>query len=177
MRTVKYGAACSLDGFIAGSGGEIDWLHFSLDANEVMREYWKSIDTILMGRKTWDFAKSQGGGDGGSRSSGINTYVFSRTLGSIDAQGAELVRDDAGAFVRDLKQRAGKGICLMGGGDFARSLFEAGVIDEVELNVHPVLLGSGVPMFLDPCHRVALELAESRTIDGGCVYSTYRVKH
>jgi dihydrofolate reductase len=177
MRTVTYGAACSLDGFIAGSNGEIDWLHFSRDANEIMRSYWKSIDTILMGRKTWDFAVSQGGGGGGGGSSGMKTYVFSRTLGSIDAKGAELVRDDAGAFVRDLKQRAGKGICLMGGGDFARSLFEAGVIDEVGLNVHPVLLGSGVPMFLDPCHRVALELVESRTIDGGCVYSMYRVKH
>jgi dihydrofolate reductase len=65
----------------------------------------------------------------------------------------------------------------MGGGDFARSLFEAGVIDEVGLNVHPVLLGSGAPMFLDPCHRVALELVASRTIDGGCVYSMYRVRH
>jgi dihydrofolate reductase len=175
MRTVTYGAACSLDGFIAGSGGEIDWLHSSRDVNEIMREYWKSIDTILMGRKTWDFAVSQGGG--GGRSSGMKTYVFSRTLGSIDAKGAELVRDDAGAFVRDLKERPGKGICLMGGGDFARSLFEAGVIDEVGLNVHPVLLGSGAPMFLDPCHRVALELVASRTIDGGCVYSMYRVRH
>src|SRR2546430_16977721 len=70
MRTVTYGAACSLDGFIAGSSGEIDWLHFSLDVNEIMREYWKSIDTILMGRKTWDFAVSQGGGGGGGRPSG-----------------------------------------------------------------------------------------------------------
>ena len=176
MRTVTYGAACSLDGFIAGSGGEIDWLHSSRDVNEIIREYWKSIDTILMGRKTWEFAASQGGGGGGG-SSGMKTYVFSRTLGAIDAKGAELVRDDAGAFVRDLKQRSGKGICLMGGGEFARSLFEADMIDEVGLNVHPVLLGSGVPMFLDPCHRVALDLIESRTIGGGCVYSIYRVSH
>ena len=175
MRTVTYGAACSLDGFIAGAGGEIDWLRSSRDVNEIMREYWKSIDTILMGRKTWEFAVSQGGG--GGRSSGMKTYVFSRTLGAVDGKGAELIRDDAAAFVRDLRQRPGKGICLMGGGHFARSLFEAGVIDEVGLNVHPVLLGSGVPMFLDPCHRVALELVQSRTIDGGCVYSTYRVRH
>src|SRR5689334_11830445 len=54
MRTVTYGAACSLDGFIAGSGGEIDWLHMSGDVNQIMRDYWKSVDTILMGRKTWD---------------------------------------------------------------------------------------------------------------------------
>mgnify|MGYP003293691364 CR=1 FL=1 len=51
----------------------------------------------------------------------------------------------------------------------------AGVIDEVGVNVHPVLLGSGVPLFRDPGARVPLELAESRVIDGGCVLSIYRV--
>lgn len=175
MRIVTYGAACSLDGFIAGARGEIDWLHHSKDVNAIMRDYWKAVDTILMGRKTWDFAVSHGGGGTGG-SSKIKTYVFSRTLTSIDAKGVELVRGDAGAFVRDLKQRPGNGICVMGGGDFARSLFEANVVDEVGLNVHPVLLGAGVPMFLDPCHRVALELVQSRTIEGGCVYGLYRVK-
>ena len=176
MRTVTYGAACSLDGFIAGPTGEIDWLHFSPDVNAIMRDYWKSVDTILMGRKTWEQAVRMGGEKMGGTSK-IRTYIFSRTLTSLDAKGAELVRGDAGAFVRDLKNRSGTGICLMGGGDFARSLFEANVVDEVGLNVHPVLLGAGVPMFLDPCHRVGLELITSRTIEGGCVYSMYRVKH
>ncbi|HEY2375074.1 MAG TPA: dihydrofolate reductase family protein [Gemmatimonadaceae bacterium] len=175
MRRVTYGAACSLDGFIAGNNGEIDWLQSSRDVNEIMRDYWKSVDAILMGRKTWDQAVRMGGGMGGL--SKIGTYVFSRTLNSLDAKGAEVVRGDAGAFVRDLKQRAGKDICLMGGGDFARSLFEANVVDEVGMNVHPVLLGAGVPMFLDPSHRVGLELVTSRVIDGGCVYSMYRVRH
>lgn len=180
MRTVTYGAACSLDGFIAGTDGAIDWLHYSRDVNAIMKEYWSSIDTILMGRKTWEDAVRRGGGDGGGRggaSSKIRTYVFSRTLEQLEAPGAELVRDDAGAFVRELKAGKGKGICMMGGGELARSLFEADVIDEVGMNVHPVLLGAGVPMFLDPRHRVALELIESRAIDGGCVYSLYRVKH
>jgi len=177
MRTVTYGAACSLDGFIAGSGGEIDWLHSSRDVSEIMRDYWKSIDTILWGRKTWDQALRMGGAGGGGKTSKIRSYVFSRTLTSLDANGAELVRGEAGAFVRDLKQRTGKGICLMGGGELARSLLDADVVDDIGMNVHPVLLGSGVPMFLDPRHRVLLELMSSRKIDGGCVYSMYRVKH
>jgi dihydrofolate reductase len=63
----------------------------------------------------------------------------------------------------------------MGGGELAQSLLAAGVIDEIGLNVHPVLLGSGVPFFRDPGRRISLELAESRVIDGGCVLSTYRV--
>ena len=175
MRIVTYGGACSLDGFIAGSDGALDWLHGSRDVNQIMSEYWSSIDTVLMGRKTWEDAVRRGGGGGSSAK--IKTYVFSRTLEKLDAKGAELVREDAGEFVRRLKSRKGKGICLMGGGEFARSLFEADAIDEVGMNVHPVLLGAGVPMFLDPRHRVALELKESRTIEGGCVYSLYRVTH
>jgi dihydrofolate reductase len=85
------------------------------------------------------------------------------------------VRDDAGEFVRQLKEKPGKGICVMGGGELAQSLLAAGVIDEVGMNVHPILLGSGVPLFRDPGRRISLDLLESRVIDGGCVLSTYRV--
>ena len=174
MRTVTYGAACSLDGFITGKDGDLGWLHHSPDVDAITRDYLKSIDAMLMGRKTWEVAVRMGGGGGGS--SKIRTYVFSRTMRSIDAKGVELVRDDAGAFVRDLKTRPGKGICMMGGGELAASLFAAGVIDEVGMNVHPVLLGGGVPFFVDSGYRTQLELLQSRIIDGGCVYSLYRVR-
>jgi dihydrofolate reductase len=171
MRTVTYGAACSLDGFIAPPDGSMDWLHFSRDAQEYMTSYWASIDTLLMGRKTYEVAMAMGGGGG---SSGITTYVFSRTLKSV-GKGAHLVSENAGEFVRQLKEQPGKGICVMGGGELAQSLFAAGVIDEVGMNTHPVLLGSGTPFFRDPGRRISLELAESRVIDGGCVLSLYRV--
>ena len=193
MRTVTYGAACSLDGFIAGADGAIDWLHFSKDVEEVMAQYWSTVDAVLMGRRTWEFAAAQGMGGGAgdepgagedaensSASNGtggipaVTTYLFSRTL-SEAPPGVQLVSTDAGGFVNRLKQQSGKGICLMGGGDLAGSLFEAGAIDEVSLNVHPVLLGSGIPFF-HQTRRVALELTESRTLDGGCVLMTYRVR-
>lgn len=177
MRIVTYGAACTLDGFIAGSNGEIDWLHFSKDVSRIMSDYWKTIDTLLFGRKTWDQAVRMGGGGWAGGSSKVRSYVFSRTLPSIEAKGVELVRGDATEFVRTLRDEKGKGICVMSGGDFARTLFEADLIDEIRINVHPVLLGSGVPLFLDPRRRVALELLESRTIDGGCLCNSYRVKH
>ena len=173
MRTVTYGAACSLDGFIAPSDGSMDWLHFSRDVQESMATYWATIDTMLMGRKTWEVAVGQGGGGGGG-TKGITTYIFSRTLDRV-GHGAQLVREDAGEFVRQLKEQPGKGICVMGGGELAQSLFAAGVIDEVGLNVHPILLGSGVPFFRDAGRRISLVLAESKVIDGGCVLSTYRV--
>jgi dihydrofolate reductase len=178
MRKVTYGAACSLDGFIAAADGGVDWLHFSKDAQAIMADYWRRIDTLIMGRKTWEVAAAAGGGGGGDSGDmmkGISTYVFSRTLKEIQAPGVQLVSDDAGEFVRAMKRSKGKEICVFGGGDFARSLFEAGVIDEVGLNIHPVLLGSGVPLFRD-AGRIPLKLIHMRQIAGGCIYAAYAVK-
>jgi dihydrofolate reductase len=183
MRTVTYGGAVSLDGFLAGADGSIDWMHFSQDVQQFITAYFKNVDAILMGRKTYAVSASQA--KAGARPSkkstarqpAVRTYVFSRTLTSIDQAGVELVSSDAAAFVRDLKQRPGKGICLMGGGELAQSLIAAGLVDEVGLNIHPILLGGGIPVFRDPGHRVKLSLVENRTLDGGCVLATYRVMH
>ena len=184
MRTITYGGAVSLDGFLAGVDEALDWLHFSLDVQRVTSEYWKTVDTILMGRKTYAVsAASQQGGKKSTarpkrkttREPAMRTYVFSRTLEAIDQPGVELVRIDAAAFVRDLKARPGKDICLMGGGELAQSLLAADLVDEVGLNIHPVLLGAGVPVFRDPGQRVRLTLTECRTLDGGCVLANYRV--
>lgn len=176
MRKVTYGAACSLDGFIAGPNGEVDWLHFGKDAQAVMADYWKRIDTLLIGRKTWEVANAAGqaGEGGGDMMTGITSYVFSRTLASLPPGGGTLVRDDAGPFVRELKRTKGKEICVFGGGELAQALLAAGVVDEVGLSIQPVLLGSGIPLFRD-AGRIKLRLLENRTIDGGCVYATYRV--
>jgi dihydrofolate reductase len=87
------------------------------------------------------------------------------------------VRADAAEFVRHLKQQDGKDICLMGGGEVARALFEAGLIDEIGFNIHPVLLGSGIPLFHPMTRQIDLELRECRAFKNGCVYLTYRVKH
>jgi dihydrofolate reductase len=174
MRKVIYGAACSLDGFIAGADGAIDWLHFSPEVQAVMTQTWARVDTVLMGRKTYEVAAASGGG-GGEETSGIAGYVFSRTLTSVTPP-THLVSSDAVEFVRALKAKKGKDICLLGGGELAQSLFAAGLIDEVGLNVHPVLLGVGVPFFRN-AGRIRLRLTEGRMIDGGCALLTYRVVH
>ena len=187
MRTVTYGAACSLDGFIAGVDGSIDWLHFSKDVQQVMTTYWKGVDAVLMGRKTWALAAPQSQATGAKRRSkdpakeaakpkGPATFVFSRTLEGVVAPGVELVSSDAGEFVRRMKAKPGGGICVMGGGELACALFAADVIDEVGINVHPILLGAGIPLFRDAGRRIPLDLLESRIIEGGCVLSTYRVR-
>lgn len=172
MRKVIYGGACSLDGFLADRHGGIDWLHFSKDVQQIMAQTWATADTILFGRKTWEVAAAQGGG---GAMPGVKAFIFSRTLAEVPV-GAELVSTDAGEFVRALKAQPGKDIIVMSGGNLAASLLQAGVIDEIGFNVHPVLLGAGTPAFLDAGLRVKLELAECRPLDGGCVFVNYRVK-
>jgi dihydrofolate reductase len=175
MRKVIYGGASSLDGFLAAADGSVDWLHWSDDVTKMISQFWTTTDTLLMGRKTWEVAAANASADSGAMT-GMKSYVFSRTLRTIDRPGVELVHEDAGGFVRALKKKKGKHITVLGGGDLARSLFEADVIDEVGLNIHPVLLGSGAPAFL-AVRRIGLELTECRQIHGGCVFVNYRVKH
>ena len=101
MRTVTYGAACSLDGFIADANGAVDWLHYSKDVTEVMANYLATVDTMLMGRKTWEVAAAAAESwediDAGAFA-GVKTYVFSRTLRQIDRPGVSLVSEDPGGF-------------------------------------------------------------------------------
>ena len=173
MRKVIYGGACSLDGFLADRNGGLDWLHHSKDADQIMAKAWATVDTILFGRKTLEFAGKMGGGPG---TGGIKAYVMSRTLSKSPARSVELVSTDAGEFVRALKSQPGKDIIVMSGGNLAASLLKEGVIDEIGMNIHPVLLGGGPPAFLDPGMRVNLELTETRRLDGGCVLVMYRVR-
>jgi dihydrofolate reductase len=185
MRTVIYGGANSLDNFLARADGSVDWLRFNAGAAAIMKELWRSIDTVIMGRKTFEVGKKMTGGKpprsstkkkkaaGGPPS--VPTYVFSRTL--PDEDGVTIVREDVVPFVRRLKDQPGKDILIMGGGELAHPLFEAGLIDRVGFNIHPVLLGSGVPAFHQMTRQIDLELIDSRPIGDGCVYVDYRVRH
>jgi dihydrofolate reductase len=172
MRKVTWGAAVSLDLYLAGSDEAIDWLRWSDDAAAISGASWKGVDTLLMGRKTYEFAaRSGGGGDAGA--SRIKTYIFSRTMAEAPA-GAELVRDDAAGFVRDLKGAPGGDIIVMGGGELGSALIEGGVVDDLGLNVHPLLLGEGIPFFRPMARRVVLKLVEARPIAKECVFLRYR---
>lgn len=90
--------------------------------------------------------------------------------------GVEIVGEDAVKFVRKLKNQEGKDIFVMGGGLLAKPLFEAKLIDEVGVNIHPVLLGSGILLFHEVSHQIDLELIECRAFKNGCASITYRVK-
>lgn len=177
MRKVTFGGANSLDNYIARKDDAVDWLMWSNEAAAVMTDYWKTIDTIVMGRKTYEVALRMGGGGGDA---GMKTYVFSRTVqkspGKKKTKNLEFIGEDAAAFVRRLKEQDGKDICVMGGGLLAKSLFEADLIDEIGFNIHPVLLGSGIPLFHEMNHQINLELIECKQFKNGCLMVSYRVK-
>ena len=186
MRKVKYFVANTLDGFIARADGSVDWL-FMDGTDYGMSEFFKSIDAVLLGRKTYEFAlshspqpKSKSRKAKGKRSSaeaGMKSYVFSRTMKNAPDEGVEIISENAGEFVRSLKLKAGKDIWLMGGGSLARSLLAEGVVDEIGLNIHPILLGSGIQLFPEIGKQLDLELTDCKAHKNGCVQLAYQVKN
>ncbi len=176
MRKVTFGLANSLDNFIARENHALDWLSWSKEAAEISAKFWKRVDTVLMGRKTYEVAMRMTKGKSNPYP-GMKSYVFSRTLPSGENKGFEFVSTDAVRFLRKLKRAHGKEICLMGGGELAQSLFEAKLIDEIGFNIHPVLLGSGIPLFRKMKRQINLELRECRRFKNGCVFVLYRVKY
>jgi dihydrofolate reductase len=173
MRKVTFGGASSLDNYIARKDDSYDWLMWCKEAGEIMRDYWKTIDTMLMGRRTYEVALSHGPLP---VHNGVQTYVFSRTLKQRGKKGLTFVSEDVVDFVRRLKEEDGRDICIMGGGVLAKPLFEAGLIDEIGLNIHPILLGSGIPLFHEMAHQIDLELVKSQQISNGCVFVLFRTK-
>ena len=181
MRKVIFGGANSLDGYFARKDDSVDWLIWSDEVAEIMNDLWPRLDCMLMGRKTYEVSQKMappGGKKTKSMYGDMKVYVFSRTLSpGVRDDGAEIVASDPGEFVHKLKQDEGKDILVMGGGDLARTLFEAGVIDEIGFNIQPVLLGSEIPLFHEMSRQIDLELLECKRLSSGCVYVYYRVKN
>ena len=178
MRKVTFGGANSLDNYIARPDGAVDWLMWSDEVTQIMSEYWPKVDTIVMGRKTWDIGRAEAAKSKKKAKNpygDIKTYVFSRTIEVGELEGVTILDSDPGEFVRQLKQQEGKEICIMGGGLLGQNLLEAGVIDEIGFNIHPVLLGTGVPLFHGMSRQIDLKLLECRPFKNGCVYVRYEV--
>lgn len=185
MRKVTLGLANSLDNYIARKDGGSDWLHWSKEVAQISAKFMKTVDVVLIGRKTYEVML----GFGQTSYPGAKNYVFSRSKQKSSVlkkslatknkpdKNVEVVTEDAARFVRGLKRKKGKGICLFGGGELAKSLFEADLIDQVVLNIHPVLLGSGVPLFHEMKRQIDLELVDCKILKGGYLVVTYRVKH
>jgi len=173
MRKVIFGGANTLDNYIAGKDDSIDWIRQSKEANQMLADLWKRIDTQLLGRRTYEFAMKNGGE---AMFGNLKTYVCSRTLEEVPGEKVELAAD-AVSLVKRLKAEDGKDIIVMGGSEIGKSLFEAELIDELGLNIHPVLLGSGIPLFAEMDRKIDLELRDCKQTKNGCVVLTYDVRY
>jgi dihydrofolate reductase len=165
MRNIVLQVALSLDGFIEGPGGEYDWCFTDQDYG--MKDFLKRIDTLFVGRKTFEMMEGKGFGK-------KKQYVFSNTLKKSSGE-TEIVKGDIGEQVRKIKMMQGKDIWLFGGASLAASLMNEGLVDELALAVHPILLGSGKPLFQGIKGRVKTKLIDVKTYSSGLAMLNYRV--
>ncbi len=166
MRRLILGVAVSLDGFIEGPNGEYDWCFTDQDYG--LSEFFKGVDAIFMGRKSYQVAQTH---EGASPWKGMKTYVFSRTLEMSSSKDVEIVRnlEDGKAIL----EQPGRDVWLFGGAELLTAFLNRGWVSELWLSVHPILLGSGTPLFQNLDGRKTLRLTESKTYESGLVSLKY----
>lgn len=170
MRRLRFSAATSLDGFIAGPKSEYDWI--VADPNMDFLSLYQQFDTALMGRRTFEMAL-QGPG---ATMPGIQTVVCSRTLRQQDHPDVTIVADAVG-ITKALKGKPGKDIWLFGGANLFRSLLDARLVDSIELKVMPVLLSQGIPLLPPGQRSPQLRLSKSQTSPADVVSLNYMVDY
>ena len=169
MRSVVLGLGISLDGYIARPDGAVDFLFMPKDYS--MGPFFKTIDTAVMGRKTYDVGKKMGGGSYGPA---IKCYVFSRSLPTGEREGLTFVNQSPADLIAELRKRPGKNIWLMGGGELARDFLIADLVDELYIGVVPTLLGEGLPLFPSGFPQRDFALVENKTFSKGLIALKYK---
>ncbi|MBA2498525.1 MAG: dihydrofolate reductase [Chitinophagaceae bacterium] len=170
MRKIILGLAVSLDGFIEGPNGEYDWCFTDQDYG--MTDFFKRIDSLFIGRRSYELLLKLGDNTipGFPK---LNEYVFSTTLKEVKP-GVTLINGDTKEIVEKIKNEPGKDIWLFGGANLTSSLLNLGLVDEMSLAVHPIILGSGKPLFSDIKNRIPLNLIDTKTYSTGLVNLVYR---
>jgi dihydrofolate reductase len=171
--------ATSADGYIARPDGDVEWLNRRPRTVDYgMRDFYPTIDTILWGRKTYDWLLDYGRRTGktkGLLDTNLANYVFSRRPPRRAMPGVAFVSEPVKAFAQRLRAAPGKNVWVMGGGELIASFLDAGEIDEFDIHVIPVFIGEGIPL-VAPRHRdVPLRLRSSRRYPDGVVRLRYEI--
>jgi dihydrofolate reductase len=162
----------SADGYIARSDGDLEWLTSRPAPKGFygMNDFMKSIDTKVLGRKTYEVSLRMGA----KFDSKDRTIVFSHHPPPVDAPpGVEFVNDAIGPFVSRLREQPGKDIWLMGGGEIIASFLDAQAIDEFVISMAPVFIGEGIPLIARRHRHVPLELRSVERFEDGLVQLRY----
>jgi dihydrofolate reductase len=168
--------ATSADGFIARRDGDVEWLNRRPRTVDYgIREFYPTIDTILWGRKTYDWLldyRKRHGAKSAPIDTKVRNYVFSRTPRG-DAPEVEFVSEPIREFATRLRSTPGKNIWMMGGGELIASFLDAGEIDEFDIHIIPTLIGEGIPL-VAPRHRdIDLRLLATKKYPDGVVRIRY----
>ncbi len=184
MRKLKLQVQMSVDGFIAGPNGEMDWMIWEWD--EALKKYvtdlTEPVDTIILGRKlaqgfipTWlsRLENPETADDGARKMVETHKLVFTRTLSESEWENTELIEGDLVGEITSLKNQNGNDIIAYGGGSFVSSLINERLIDEYHLFVNPAVLGSGMSIFGGVDYMRNLKLVKSISFDCGIVLLHY----
>ena len=177
MKRIILNLAVTLDGFIEGSNGEIDWC--IMDDDMDFGGFLSSIDTIFYGRVSYDAwgnfqpdaTTSLAEKEMWQAIHSKNKFVFSSQNRQDD--NAQFISSDIAKKVAEIKQQGGKDIWLYGGAELIKTFINLGLIDVYQVSVHPVALGSGKPLFEDLQKRIGLRLIETNVFRSGVVQLTY----
>ncbi len=178
MRKIVYHVATTLDHYIAHDDGTINGF---LAEGPHVEDYLASLqeyDTVIMGRKTYEFGYVHGLQKGQPPYPHMQHYIFSRSL-TFDQpnQQVQIVNRDEIEFINQLKQGEGTPIYLCGGGDFAGSLLIHQLIDELKFKLNPVLFGSGIPLFGNTKKEVNLILLDAKIYETSVLLLTYQINY
>lgn len=185
MRKVIFLMHVSLDGLVAGPNGEMDWIVYNDELEKYSHDLHATTDTAIYGRVTyqmmdgyWPSVLSNPASTGGELNharwyDAATKIVISRTLSSDLSTKRVVIGDHIGEEIRRVKQQPGKDMWLLGSPSVAQSFMRLGLIDEYRINVNPVVLGAGKPLFGGLEKPINLKLLEARTIQGGVVALRY----
>ena len=174
MRKIVLQLAVSLDGYIEGPNGEFDWCFTDQDYG--MSAFFKRIDAVFMGRKSYELTQSMHADETVPGFPKLKEYVFSNTLENVK-KGVTIVKGDIKTEVKKIKKKKGKDIWLFGGAEIISSLINLQLVDEIILAIHPVVLGTGKPLFKEINERTWLILTDSKIYENGLVFITYALKN
>ncbi len=182
MRKIIVFENVTLDGFMAGPKGELDWAIRDDEITQYSRDGQGSTDMFLFGRVTYDMMASFWPTPAGKSANPVFAealnnspkIVFSSTLEKADWQNTEVVKELHKDEILKLKQQPGKNMMIFGSGTLVEQLAALGLIDEYQLMVNPVILGKGKPLFKDIKDRINLKLVKTKTFNNGIVLLQYQ---